>query len=116
MKLSVALATLADADAEDMCLNYDMVLSRQGEIEAGVVARSGCYRLPDDTAVWLMSTGPHDGRDERFVLTSIALGGADDFTKASSQRDKFVKHRVGKLTMSNDGVISFMPRGEPDTE
>jgi len=116
MKLSAALSTLADADAEDMCLDYDMVLSRQGGTEAGVVSRSGCYRLPDDTAVWLMSTGPRDGRDERFVLTSIALGGADDFAKARSQRDKFVKHRVGELTMSNDGVISFAPHREADTE
>ena len=112
MKLSVALSILADADAEDMCLNYDMVLSAHGWSDSREVPRSGCYRLPDDTAVWLMSTGPRDGRDERFVLTSIALGGADDFSKARSQRDKFVKHRVEKLTMSNDGVISFVPHVE----
>jgi len=116
MKLSVALSTLADADAEDMCLDYDMVLSGHGAPESRKVWRSGCYRLPDDTAVWLMSTGPRDGLDERFVLTSIALGGADDFATARSQRDRFVKHRVGELTMSNDGVIGFVPHKEPDTK
>jgi hypothetical protein len=116
MKLSVALSTLADADAEDMCLNYDMVLSAQGGAEAGRVSRSGCYRLPDDTAVWLMSTGPRDGLDKRFIVTSIALGGADDFEKARSQRDKLVKHRVEELTMSNDGVVGFVRRKESDVK
>ena len=109
MKLSAALSTLADADAEDMCLNYDMVLSAHGWSDSRQVSRSGCYRLPDDTAVWLVSTGPRDGLDERFVLTSIALGEADDFAKARSQREKFVRHRVRELTMSNDGVIGFLP-------
>ena len=116
MKLSTALSTLADADAEDMCLNYDMVLSGHDAPESRKVWRSGCYRLPDDTAVWLMSTGPRDGLDERFVVTSIALGGADDFAKSHSARNKFVKHRVGELTMSNDGVIGFVPHKKPDTE
>ena len=116
MKLSVALATLADADAEDMCLNHDMAISGRGVSESRMVSRSGCYRLPDDTAVWLMSRGPRDGLEERFVVTSIALGGADDFAKAGSQRDKFVKHHAAELTMSNDGVISFVPRKEPDIE
>ena len=116
MKLSDALAILADADAEDMCLNYDMALSAQSTSETGLVACSGCYRLPDDTAVWLMSTGPRDGLEERFVVTSIALGGADAFAKADSQRDKFVKHRAEELTMSNDGVISFAPRKKTDTK
>ena len=110
MKLSAALSILANADAEDMCLNYDMVLSARGVSEAGPVDRSGCYRLPDDTAVWLVSRGPRDGLEERFVVTSIALGGADDFAKAGSQRDKFVKHHAAELTMSNDGVIGFVPR------
>jgi len=99
-----------------MCLNYDMALSAQSTSETGLVACSGCYRLPDDTAVWLMSRGPRDGLDKRFVVTSIALGEADAFTKARSQRDKFVTHRVEELTMSNDGVISFVPHKEPGTE
>ena len=110
MKLSVALSILADADAEDMCLDYDMAISGRGASESREVARSGCYRLPDDTAVWLMSIGPRDGLDERFVVTAIALGGADDFEEAGSQRDKFVKHRVVELTMSNEGVTGFAPR------
>ena len=116
MKLSAALSILADADAEDMCLDYDMVLSGQGGTEAAPISRSGCYRLPDDTAVWLLSQGPRDALDERFVLTYIALGGADDFEKARSQRERFVKHRVGELTMSNEGVIGFVPRKEPDAK
>jgi len=116
MKLSTALSTLANADAEDMCLDYDMVLSGHDTPESRKVWRSGCYRLPDDTAVWLMSTGPRDGLDERFIVTSIALGGADDFAKAGSQRNKFVKHRVVELTMSNEGVIGFVPRKKSDTE
>ncbi len=116
MKLSVALSILADADAEDMCLDYDMALSGQSGNDAGKVSRSGCYRLPDDTAVWLVSRGPRDGLDERFVVTSISLGGADEFIKARSQRDTFVKHRVQQLTMSNDGVIGFITHKEPDME
>jgi len=110
MKLSAALSILADADAEDMCLDYDMALSKRGGTEAGEASRSGCYRLPDDTAVWLVSSGPPDGLEERFVVTSIALGGADDFIKARSQRNRVVKHRLQTLTMSNDGVIGFAPR------
>ena len=116
MKLSTALSVLADADAEDMCLDYDMAVSARGGPEPREVSRSGCYRLPDDTGVWLMSRGPRDGLDKRFVVTSIALGEADDFAKAHRERDKSVKHRVGELTMSNEGVIGFVPRKEPDTE
>ena len=116
MKLSVALSILADADAEDMCLDYDMAISDRGGSDSREVSRSKCYRLPDDTAVWLLSRGPRDGLEERFVVTAIALGGADDFVKAHSQREKSVKHRVQELTMSNDGVISFAPRKTTDTE
>ena len=77
--------------------------------------RSLFYRLPGDTVVWLLASGPRGAPDDQYVLEIIGLaeeGKADEFDKSKLSPRKLLKQFPEAMTVSKEGLVEVIPQDE----
>jgi hypothetical protein len=80
--------------------------------------RSLFYRLPGDTVVWLLGSGPRGGTDDQYVLTNIGLteeGAADEFEQSSLSPRELLKQYPQAIVVSKEGLVEVIPQ-EDDSQ
>ncbi len=75
--------------------------------------RSLFYRLPGNTVVWLLASGPRGEPDDQYVLKIIGLteeGKADEFDKSKLSPRKLLKQYPEAFMVSKEGLVKVVPQ------